>query len=272
MSSPIFYEKSFMDLNNESIVLTVTDAVASDTGSASLDAIRNRNNASGWGTTESTDAANTQIDVDFGDIVEIDTLLLILHNFKAYTIQYDLDSAGFTDFSTVINVSGNTENVTKHEFVPVELDTIRLIITGAMTVDADKFLRQMIATNKIGQPLTQMKITNVQQSQNKNTIRTLSGKHRVSRSVGGFEFTMSKNNFSHMEDIRIFQNMYSLQSGFLVWLNGDDTDQFRVPNVQGYRREDIFLMIISNEYEPNWSDGRYQWGIDLRIDFVESIV
>jgi hypothetical protein len=102
-----FFRKNYIDQSYSNITLTVTDATASDTGSSILTYLQNRKNTSAWLTTGSADAANTQLDIDWGTSLDLDTLILVKHNFDAYTIQYWNGSA-YVDFSTAINESSLT--------------------------------------------------------------------------------------------------------------------------------------------------------------------
>jgi len=77
-----FFEKNKIDLDNSDASITITDGTATDTGGDFVDQVRNRNNYSGWATTGSNDAANTQIDIDTTDQVTVDTLFLLQNNFS----------------------------------------------------------------------------------------------------------------------------------------------------------------------------------------------
>src|SRR4051812_33469430 len=96
------FKKNLIDLSNTNGVLTVTDATATNNGQTFVDFIRNRNNSSAWLTTGSNDAANTQIDVDLGETRDITDIILVKHNWKAYTIKYSTDGVSYSDFTSAI--------------------------------------------------------------------------------------------------------------------------------------------------------------------------
>ena len=56
-----FWRKSFIDADRTNHEITITDTVAENTGQDFVRFLRNRNNNSGWNTSGSTDAAQTQI-------------------------------------------------------------------------------------------------------------------------------------------------------------------------------------------------------------------
>ena len=105
------FQKNKIDLDDVNVAITVTDAVATSTGQAIVDFIRNRNNTSAWLTSGSTDAANTTLEINMVDVHSVDKLLLIGHNWKAFTVQY-WNGTIYTDFSTPISETVNTDETT----------------------------------------------------------------------------------------------------------------------------------------------------------------
>ena len=169
--SPIVFKKSSMDLSFGGVVITVIDAVAADTGEANANLVRDRKNTSGWSTTDSTDAAGTIFQVVYEDEIDLDSLFLIGNNFKDYTVEF-FDGASWTNF---ITVTGNSNPVNFHEFAKFTAQGIRLIITACFTVDEDKFLSQMITTERIGQFVEKPMVTH-EASKNRKTLSLISGK------------------------------------------------------------------------------------------------
>ena len=143
-----FFNKNKIDLSNTLVAITVTDAVATNTGQSFVDFVRNRNNTSAWLTTGSTDAANTTLEVDMTDTRELSEVLIVSHNLKAYTIKY-WTGIVWTDFSTVIAETANTETTNHHAFATVTTQKIQIIITATQTVDADKQIKQLILTDEV---------------------------------------------------------------------------------------------------------------------------
>jgi hypothetical protein len=267
---PIFFEKNKLDLDlGSAVTCTITDGTASNTGQDVVDLMRNRNNRSGWGTVGSNDAANTEMLWELSDQVTIDAILLVKHNFKSYTIQY-WNGSSFVDFSTAINVSDNATETTYHVFNDVSTNKIKLIITGTMTVDDDKYLRQFIATERLGQLASGFKIDNPRVSQERRQVKLLSGKSKIVRNLGAYSVRLSKNNVVSENDLGLLETCYELPEGFLVWLCGGDTSQFRTQRI-GYRLEDIFLMDFKNDWEPEWDGGFYKHGTNVKLDLVEVV-
>lgn len=270
MAGILFFEKNKIDLDLGSrVTITVTDATATDTGQTYVDYLRNRRNDSGWGTTGSNDAANTTLEVDFGELQEIDSILLIEHNLKSYTIQY-WDGAAWQDFSTAINVSGNADTTKYHSFDDVETNKIKIVITGTMVTDEDKILAQLVVTQKIQQLTTQPKVSGIDVSRNRRQVKALSGRARIMRSAGAVSFSLEKDAMIDTSDLSALEALHDYYDGFLVWLCGGDSSQFRTERI-GWRLKDLYLMAVSSEYSPQWHDGRFKQGTDIRMNLVEVI-
>lgn len=269
-SGILIWEKNKIDLTNPNVDITITDTTATDNGQAFVDQMRNRKNDSGWATTDSNDAANTRIDVVMSEEPELAEILLIQMNFKAYTIQY-FDGATFVDFSTPINETVNAKPDKRHSFDAVTPTDgkIRIIITGAFIVDDDKFLRQLILTQLIGQFTRFPAIVDVEDGRRRRGIRMLSGKKKIIKSTGNFKAALEQNNEVTLNDLALQESMFESFFGFLVSLGGFEETQFRTVRF-GYRDRDVFHMDCENEYAPIHEDGFYQHGTPIDIKLVES--
>jgi hypothetical protein len=265
-----FFEKSKIDLTlGTKAVITVTDAVATDNGQAYVDYMRNRRNSDGWSTTGSTDAASTTLVVQFGDLEAIDSLFLFGINWKSYTAKY-WDGVAYQDFSTPINETANATEDKFHSFNAVETSQIRIIITATMNLNDDKYCTQMVPTQSIGtftmQPLVQDNVS----SKNRKLVKTLSGKSRILRTNGFFEFSMKQKCVVNDTDLTLLESLFDYYDGFLVWLNGGDSTQFRTNRI-GFRTKDLYFMNVVSEYKPEWNEGFYKQGTNIDAKFSEVI-
>lgn len=272
MASQIkFFEKNRIDLSNMNGSITVTDAIATNTGQDFVGFMRNRNNTSAWLTTGSTDAANTTLIIDFGSEVELSDIMILKHNLKAYTLKY-WNGLSYVDFSTPIAETVNASENTNHEFTMVSTVRLQLIITGTIVADADKVIRQFIATNKLlsGQLDGWPQITNPRFNTNKKISKMLSGKVNVVESVGGFSMTFSVANWNIDADLSLVEEIYFGKRGVLVLLSGHDESQFSSERM-GFRNEDIYFMRAINDYTPAWNNGIYVNGLKLSVKMSEAI-
>lgn len=261
-----FYKKSIYDLSYTNPTTTVTDATATNTGESFTDFLRNRDNFSGWATTGSNDAANTTLVIDFIDNREFDSIMLLKHNFKAFTIKY-WNGSTWTDFSTAISETTNTQESNYYNFTLVESTKLQIIITGTQTADSDKFLRQLLVCEKLGELTEEPEVT-VEIGKQRKQFKFLSGKSFMSTQVGGASIKLRKQSMKTDADLTLIETLYNSFQGFHVSLSGGTTTQFEF-NREGYRREDIYFCQCANEYEPNYRDGRYKHGVDVMVSLVE---
>lgn len=259
-SQIIFFEKNKLDQTFSNVTVTASQ------GDDFTTFMRNRNNFTAWVTSGSQDSDNTNIECVFDSDVQLTDIILVKHNFDSYTIQY-WNGSSYTDFSTAINVSGNTSETTQHNFTQVTTTQIKLIITGTMTPDDDKFLFQFIATDRIGQ-LEGWPIINPIDDKNRIVSKMLSGKKRIVENIGGLRCSLTVRNWSSDADLLIVEQLYNSKEGFLVWLGGGQESQFTAIRV-GYRLEDIYLMKTSNEYNPAYVSGIYTSGVKMKINLEE---
>lgn len=262
------YYRNILDIDNNNITLTVTDTIATDNGQTIVDFVRNRNNNSAWLTTGSTDAANTEIELDLADVEFIDSIILVGHNLGAFTIQYD--DSGWVDFSTPINETVNADSTTGFTFTEVLTNKIRIIISGTQVVDADKIIKQIIVAKTLRQFEAFPEIQKPSQSRNRSIKKMLSGKSNFVSQVGGFSVSLKLKYWKNSEDLDAIEEIYTNRLPVLVWLCGGDDDQFSSKRI-GYRKEDFYLMRPSNDYVPQWFSYLYTTGLDITVKLVEVV-
>lgn len=270
-SQPRFLKKNWIDLSNADGAITVTDAVATNTGSAIIDFVRNRNNYSAWLTTGSTDAANTTLDIDLGQSLDVDCLMLVKHNWKAFTIkERGSTSDPWSDFSTPIAQTTNADEVSFFSFDSVETRYLQIIITGCQVVDADKELYQLIIAEQLGQFAGWPMIKNPTHDRGRKATNMLSGKLSMVEGVGAFLVDLEFTHLKSAADLAIIEEIYTMREGCLLWLGGGDEAQFNYAAL-GYRKEDIYLVRPTNNYEPTLDKGIYPNGHRIVLKLRESI-
>ncbi len=266
----MFFEKSKIDQNNENVVYTVTDATASDTGESIAHYVGNRNNYTYWMTTDSNDAANTQLDIDMVDEYDFTDIFLVLHNFKAFTIQY-WDGSAYQDFSTAINETTNSDNVTRFTFNQVTSSKLRIIITGTQVADEDKQIAQIIVTSFFNQgqlnywPVVKSPISSL----NKREVSLLSGKTLQIETIGSFSCTLDVESWLDSDDLGLVEALYFRRQGVLMYLSGGDETQFWRAQI-GFREEDFYLVKPANEFNAQYRRGIYKLGNVTSIELKES--
>lgn len=261
----IFFDKNKLDIDKTNVVITASQ------GNAYTSYMQNRSNLTAWLTTGSVDADNTNIVIDFVDQALLTDIVLVKHNFKAYTIQYwNSSMSAYVDFSTPIAETANALETTHHVFTQVTTTKIKLIITGTVVVNADKYLYQLIASNRIGQLTAWPVIQDAIISRGRVSSKAISGKYSIRENVGGFSCKLAVEILKDDTDLNIIESLYSTNEGFLVWLCGGDAAQFSTDRI-GYRLQDFYTCKCKDELSSVFYQGIYKSGMKINIDLVEVI-
>lgn len=260
----LFFEKNKADPN---FFIAGASTTASENSELS-DLAVNRKNTSAWQTDDSTDAANTTYTLDFGRVVELDSLILIGHNFKDYDIEY-FDGAIFKLFTLVTggttSFTGNTSNESFHETVKVvDAERVRITIKATFVVDDAKILTQFITTEKIGQLKGFPVMGGIRVGRDTSATEALEGLANIIDRQGGYRTTLAVSNYTLQADLDIIDLLFNKVDGFLFWPCGGDDSQF-IPLVEGYRFKDIFVSRFVGQFRPNKNRGIYNNGIKFRV-------
>jgi hypothetical protein len=266
---PKVLRKNYFDIDFSGSA-TVTDAVASNDGADFLGLLQNRNNESGWMTTGSTDAAETQLDIDLGDVKEVDTMILLGMNFKDFEAwYYDPDTLAWISLGEVEDNTLDTYEYYLGEAVFAQLWRIK--IYGTMVVDADKIMNQLIITQRVGQFIGWPGLKTPTMDRGRKNTETLSGKIHQIQKVGNFSIKLEFKKWPEAGDFALLEEMFFyLAQGFLFWPSGGDETQFRSKRI-GYRNIDLYLMKVTSEWNPEWEMNIYQLGLNLSLSLGETI-
>lgn len=257
-----FFYKNEADYSNTNMIVT-----ASQGNEFAMRAL-NRSNLSSWVTTGSVDADNTTFEIEYNESKNLDSILLIGHNFKNFTIQY-FNGVSYVDFPTAINVTNNTSVNSFFQFTETQVEKVKLTITGTMVANSDKQLYQFITTSEIGQFNKYPVISNLVHNQNKILSKMLSGRTNINKNLGGTSFDLQVAVWKDASDLSLIQSLFDATEGFLVWLCGGDETQFSML-INGYRKQDIYLMQCQNDFSPDWYKGVYPLGLEkLKLSLIE---
>lgn len=273
-----FWRKNFIDIEKTDPVITVSDTEASSPGTESIILLRNRNNVSTWATSNATATSVTTIEVNLGNIERITDILLLLINFKDFTVDYwDTFASMWSNLLSETIYAKDTAYI--HLDTPIETNKIRIIINDVQSaVEFDRFMSQLIITEGLltgrverpGQLLGWPKIKKPRLNTNRKVSKMLSGKVHINENVGGYQLSLTVDFWRIDNDLSIIEDIYNQREGVLVWLAGGDEDQFATKR-QGYRNIDIFLMRPTNNFEDEYVKGIYVNGLKIKVDLAESV-
>lgn len=257
----IFFDKNKADISQPNGVATASQGVGIE------DLARNRSNDTWWMTTGSVDSDNTTYTMDLIDLFSIDSVILIGHNFKSYTVKY-WDGSAYQNFSTTIAPTTNAATTTYHTFTAVETTKVQITILGTVVVNADKYLAQIIITKKIAQLNGWPHIKAPAHDKNLTIARMVSGKSNVTQNLMGFSCDLEVVTLSDSTDLATIDQIYFSGNSFLVWLCGGSETQFRTA-ARGMRLKDIYLMQCVNKWTPEPYSGLYGIGYKTKIQLAE---
>ena len=96
----------------------------------------------------------------------------------------------------------------------------------------------------------------------------ISGKTHIIETAGFFKASLSLSTWKPSGDLDILEKIFFRREGVLVWLSGGDEDQYSSKRM-GYKKEDIYLVRPTNEYQPEWSSNLYKSGLNIKMDLAE---
>lgn len=229
----------------------------------------NRKNTSAWQTDDSLDSNNTTYTMDFGRVVELDSLIGIGCNFKDYDIEYF--NGAIWQFFTLTSggataITGNAAENFFHETVKVsDAEKVRITIKATFTVDDAKTLTQFIATEKVGRLEGWPVMSGTRVGRETQAVDALDGLSYVIDRQGGYRGQLSVSNYTLQTDLNIVDALFNRVEGFLYWPCGGDESQF-TPLVEGSRFKDIYLCRLIGQLAPNKNRGIYINGLNFSVN------
>lgn len=259
-------------------------SVAASTGTASQEYCLDNNRYTSWQSAGSNDSTTETLTIDFYESTTIDRILLLSHNWKEYTIQYNLASV-WTHFASVVGLDGAQANISEtdfaddssyYEFTPVTTTQIRIQIVKTQTADQEKYINQVIATEEIGTFTGYPEISKVETDRNAKVKQTLSGRFVVQKSVETFAIDLKFKNYpsssTYNGDMDILMELQDLEIPFLVWLCGGRRGEtyFRY-TLRGFRLQDVFQMQITKAIGLSYMDNIYTNPVSAAARFEEAV-
>lgn len=270
------FDNNFARKSDSNVSITVS------TGTGSGDFAIDRNSNTYWTSVGSDDTTTETLIVEFASTA-IDRIFLIDHNFKDYTVEYDV-SGVWTDFSTVVGLDGSSADITEtayargtsyYEFDSVTTTKIRVSVTKSQIVDAEKFINRIVVTAEIdtleGYPIVQ----GLSVDRNVRAPKMLSGKRFIMKSEQSFKVALSFKNYppSLGGDLDTMFDLFDRDDNFMIWLCGgkfSTTVDFRYIN-RGFRLEDLFTVQIPKKLSPKYRKNVYTSMVNLKVSFEEAV-
>jgi hypothetical protein len=256
--------------------------VIASSGDASSSRALDRNPFTYWRTSGSNDTLTETLTVNFTEDKTFNRIFLIDHNFKNFTVEYDVAGV-WTDFASVSGINGALANITEtnyaldtsyYEFTEVTTGAIRVSIDTTQTANAEKYLNQLIVTSELGTLEGYPEISSVELSRNLRVQKMLSGRVLTQKSDEYFQAELRFRNYpaSLSDDIDLAFRLHDLEDNFLVWICGgrQGSTYFR-KQMRGYRLKDVIPVQLVKAIEPTYSNSVYVNTVNFNIALQEDV-
>ena len=233
---------NFLDVNliDEDGTFTFTSA---DTSLAEYLYDRNRNTQ--LQSSGSDDVTDEIWDIEFTGSTPITRIHIGNHNIKAGKIEY-WNGAAWTDFSSAIAYSGETDTSHYHEFDSVSTTKIRLTMNTTQTVDAEKVVGQLIATTEIGEVATNPSrfdfgFKEIGVKHTASDGRVVNVTHRTDAFEADLVFSDAST-----ADMTLFRTLKDRKQPFYLFPCGGVSTYTQ----EGFRIRDLYWVTITNDFKP----------------------
>lgn len=259
------------------------DISASSGDSSSIYAL-DRNHDTKWRSVTSNDLTTETLVVTFSEDKTISRLFLIDHNWKEYTIKYDVGGV-WTHFASVVGLDGAKANLSEtvfadsssyYEFASVTTSGIQIQVVKTQTANQEKYLAQVAVTSEIGTLLGWPEVRSVESDRNARVKKTLSGRYSVQKSNETFGFSIDFKNYpsnsTYNADFDVIMSLQDRELPFMVWLCGGRRSSTYFNYVlRGYRLKDLFTMQVVSPMQLSYSSNIYKNPINTKVVLEEHI-
>lgn len=270
-----FFDRSKCLLQNNTTIIA-------SSGTEAADRCIDRNPISYWRSTSSDDTITETLEITFDALKTFDRIFLQDHNFKDYSIQY-FNGSIYVDFANLTSITGNPVTLVEtayaldtsyYEFDEVMSTKILLSVTKTQSVDAQKYLNQIIVTSELGTLQGYPQIKSPEISRNLRVEKVLSGRASVTKDDDNFKVQLDFKDYppSLSDDVDLIFSLHDFESTFLIWIcGGKQGSSFFRKQMRGYRLRDIFSVQLVQSLKPVYSDNVYVNSVNFSAAFQEAI-
>lgn len=256
--------------------------IVATSGDSSAPRALDRNRVTYWRSVGSNDMTTETLVITFEEAKTIDRILLLDHNWKQFTVKYDL-LGSFVNFTNVFGLDGSKSNISEtafaddsayYEFDEVTTTQIEITITKTQVVDAEKYINQIIPTSELGTLQGYPDVANIELSRNSREKKTLSNKTISMKSEQSFKCDLVFKNYppSLSNDVDLMFSLWDSEDNFLIWLCGGrrGTTYFR-KQLRGWRLRDVFFVQAQASISPDYSKNVYVNPVNFTVKLFETV-
>jgi len=231
-----------------------------------------------WESSGSNDVTTETLTINLSKTRTLDRLFILDHNFKNYSITYN-DGTEFTNVSNLdvdlaggITETGYSKSTTYYKFDAVSVDSVVISVDTTQVANAQKFLREFIATIELGTLAGFPRVQNVKHDRNIREDEVISGRKIIQKGYETTSFNMDFKTYPIQADINLLETIHLKEDSFLVWLCGGryGTDHFTIEQ-RGWRIGDVYNMQIRKALGADYAKSIYQNGVDTKVNFIEVV-
>lgn len=254
------------------------------TGNSSANYAIDRNTDTKWRSVGSDDTITETLEIDFNGSQTITRLLLLSHNFKQFTVKYDL-SGTWTDFTGAVGLDGAmtlgkiaetvfADDSAYYEFNSVTTGKILISILKTQTANQEKFLTTAVATIELG-TLQGYPIVTPTIDKNEKRKPALSGRMMIIKSIETFMCTLNFQNYPGKSpynlDFDVMFSLFDIDDNFLIWLCGGRRGTYFSYQTRPFRLQDLYEVNVSEKIVPTYSNGIYSTSVNMIVTMNEAI-
>jgi len=259
--------------------------ITSSSGNAAAIYAIDRNPDTKWFSVSSNDTITETVTIVFDGNKTITRILLLDHNWKEYTVQYDVAGV-WTNFTSVIGLDGSlgggisetvfADNTSYYEFTSVITGKIRLQIVKTQIANAQKYISQIISTSELGTLVGYPEIGEIAIDRNERSKKTLSGRYVIQKSIETQSYELNFKDYpssaTYNADVDLIMILFDRETPFLVWLCGGrrGSTYFRY-TLRGFRLKDVYLMQLDEAIGLNYTGNIYTNPLNMKIKIREHI-
>jgi hypothetical protein len=231
-----------------------------------------------WESSGSDDMTTETLTITLPVSTTFNRIFILGHNLKAFQISITGDT--FANLSSEegtatissgdIDQTNCAKSTSYFEFDNVTGTEIVLTMDTTQTVDAEKYVGQVIVTTEIGTLTGFPNINDLKTDPNIIKDKTISGKYIIEKGAHVANFDMKLTTYPVQADIDILDSLFIREDPFLVWLCGGKTSNFRLTQ-RGWRLGDVYQMQVDSDLKNGFRSNVYALAVNQSYGFQEVV-
>lgn len=257
----LFFDRSYCDITRYDlgeITLTIDNNDSEKTN------LIDRNRFTKWSSVgANSDLTSVVLTVDFNTNRTLTDLILVNSNLKEFQLEYWNGSIWVNSVTEI----ANDKSTYRKEITPIVTDQIRFTMNKTIIANQEKEVELFIITGKIGQ-LEYRPTPNPGHTSDIIENKMITGKSRFVLNDIQYQFDIVFEHYTNVADRQLLLTLSNKFDAFLFWPCGGDETQFSFSD-DGFRRQDIFLMAVTERPKPYFSKNYYKAGTNATLKLSE---